>query len=66
MAEMWKPLSIEDYLGWIEAIVDEASDDLSDWESTFIESLNQRLNNNQNLTELQAKKLESIYSEKTK
>lgn len=66
MAEIWKPKPIEVYQNWIESIIEEASDNLNDWENTFIESLTERLGRNRNLTELQAEKLESIYVAKTK
>lgn len=66
MVEMWRPLTIEIYKDWIEAILDEASDELNDWESTFIESIYTRLHNGNNLTQPQAEKLESIYVAKTK
>jgi len=66
MAKIWEPLNIEVYKSWCEAIQEEASDDLNDWEISFIESIYQRLNKNQNLTENQDKKLEDIYAAKTK
>lgn len=66
MAEIWKPLSIETYQSWHKAIVDEASDELNDWESSFIESIGTRLAYGNNLSESQARNLERIYSEKTK
>lgn len=66
MAEIWKPQSISIYNDWIQAIIDESSDILNNWETSFIESLTVRLDNENNLTELQAQKLELIYCEKTK
>ncbi len=65
MAEIWKPQPIEIYQSWVDAIVSEASDDLNDWENKFIDNIQIRLNFGNQLTEEQAKKLESIYSEKT-
>ena len=36
---MWKQLDREVYKSWVEAIINEASDKLSDWENSFIESI---------------------------
>lgn len=66
MSEIWKPLSIETYQSWHKAIVDEASDELNDWETKFIESMGLKLMYNNQLSERQAVMLEKIYSEKTK
>lgn len=66
MAQIWKPLDIDTYLTWIRTIQDEASDELSNWESSFIDSIYGHLMNGRNLSERQAVKLESIYAEKTK
>lgn len=60
MAKIWEPQSKEVYNSWIEAIMSEASDKLSDWESSFIASIEGRLIH-QNLTQSQAEKLEQIY-----
>lgn len=62
----WKPLTQETYQSWIDAIIAEASDELSDWESEFVESVNTYLARKGTLTEKQAKILERIYAEKTK
>lgn len=62
----WKPLTQETYQSWIDAIIAEASDELSDWESEFVESVNTYLARKGILTEKQAKILERIYAEKTK
>lgn len=61
MGIIWKPQPIEVYQAWIGAILDEASDSLTDWEINFIESISTRLNTGKNLTLNQAIKLESIY-----
>lgn len=66
MTEMWKQLRIEDYKYWVDTILSEASDLLSNWETTFIESLDARLSNGFNLSQAQAEKLEQIYANKTK
>jgi hypothetical protein len=66
MPNIWKPQSIEIYKRWIDAILEEASDDLSKWEEDFLESLQARLDFHKDLTERQAEVLERIYKEKTK
>lgn len=65
MAKIWQPEPIEVYMQWIKDIIEEASDDLSDWETSFIDNLQRRLAYGNNLTQPQAEKLESIYAEKT-
>ncbi len=65
MANIWKPQSIDVYKSWIEALNSEASDELTTWEVSFIESLTDRLDKGMNLTERQAEVLEKIYTEKT-
>jgi len=65
MAVMWRPQDISVYQNWVKAILDEASDSLNDWESDFIDSIQNRLDQNRNLTQSQAEKLESIYATKT-
>lgn len=65
MAEIWKPQPIEVYKSWVNDIIEEAEDELSDWESSFIDNISNRLSAGYNLTEAQATKLESIYAEKT-
>lgn len=65
MAKVWQPQPYEVLRGWIDAILEEASDDLNDWETKFIEDMNIRVNNKWPLTETQEKKLESIYADKT-
>ena len=65
MAEIWKPLAPEVYKSWVQAIIDEASDELNAWEMKFIADMETRLACGGSLTESQAKKLEQIYSEKT-
>jgi thiaminase len=66
MAKVWKAQDIEVYRTWIRALYDEASDDLSDWENTFVDNVATQLLNNRNLTEGQAEKLEQIYAKHTK
>ena len=66
MAEKWHPQPIEVYQSWISAIIDEASDELTPWESKFIESIDEQLAQHRNLSEKQAEILERIYANKTK
>lgn len=66
MAEIWKPQTIEIYKSWIDAIENEASDNLNDWEQKFVGSLQTRLLKGNNLTQLQAEKLEEMYVKHTK
>ena len=66
MSLIWKPQLIEVYQEWIDAIVNEASDELNDWENTFIDVMQDRLDSGWNLTENQANKLEQIYAKYTK
>lgn len=66
MARIWEPQPIQVYQKWIEDILTEASDNLNDWETTFVASIQMRLDTGRNLTQNQAEKLETIYAEKTK
>ena len=62
----WKPQDRDTINHWINTILEEASDSLSDWESTFVNDMQIRLANKWNWTEAQEKKLEQIYADKTK
>jgi hypothetical protein len=66
MAKLWQPQDISVYKSWVEAILDEASNKLSNWEVDFINSIASQLDNNRNLSEKQADIVERIYSERTK
>lgn len=66
MSKIWKPQSIETLKYWIDTILDEASDELNDWETKFIEDMRIRVMFGNYVSETQEKKLESIYAEKTK
>jgi len=59
------PLELHVYLSWLEAIEAEASDELTPWETDFIDSVGPRLRGGQIPSEKQAEILERIYSEKT-
>jgi hypothetical protein len=65
MAEMWRAKDISVYREWVKTILDEASDTLNDWENKFINDIDNRLDDNRNLTQRQAEILESIYANKT-
>lgn len=65
MPKIWEPQDISVYKKWVEDIEYEASDDLTDWENNFIESISTRLSANRNLTQGQAETLEKIYVAKT-
>ena len=65
MPPIWQPQEINVYRMWVKSILDEASDSLNDWESDFIDSIGNRLDQNRNLSQGQAEKLESIYADKT-
>jgi hypothetical protein len=65
MAEVWKPKDLELLKSWRDAILNEASDELTDWEANFIDSIGQRLDKGQQLTKAQEDSLERIYADKT-
>jgi len=65
MPPIWQPQSREVYQHWIDTILEEASDELNDWESSFIANIQTTLSIYGKLTEAQAEKLENIYAEKT-
>lgn len=66
MAKVWKPESIETYQQWVNDILGEASEELTQWESTFIGDMQIRLAQRWILTQGQAEKLEDIYARYTK
>ena len=65
MAKIWEPQSIQVYEDWVRAIMEEASDNLSDWENTFVVSISNQLEMCRQLSQKQAEILERIYAEKT-
>ncbi len=65
MSKIWEPQPIQIYNDWVRAIIDEAQDKLTDWESNFVDSISNQLDNGRQLTKPQAEILERIYSEKT-
>lgn len=52
------------HYGWIEACED--SDELTEWEADFVESIKNHLTSKGSLTPRQAEILENIYAKKTK
>lgn len=65
MAQIWNPKDPELLKHWLDSILEEASNELNDWETNFISDIEVKLNNNWRLTENQENKLEQIYAEKT-
>ncbi len=65
MARMWVMQPNEVHKQWLETIVDEASDKLTDWETKFIASIAVRIENGASITQSQEETLEKIYAEKT-
>ena len=66
MAAIWKPKDKVLLLSWIDAIKDECSDNLSTWETDFVDSVEEQLNRYGKLSEKQEEILERIYAENTK
>lgn len=65
MSEIWQPQPKEVIQQWITDILTEASDELSDWESSFVSSCQMRLDRYGSLSEKMQDILERIYTEKT-
>lgn len=65
MAKLWQPQDRKVYGEWVSAILAEASDRLSDWENSFMSSIDDLLTRGRDLTQAQAEKLESIYTKYT-
>jgi hypothetical protein len=65
MAPIWKPQPFEVLDMWLKAILEEASDDLNDWETIFIYDMVIRVANKWQLTQSQEEKLESVYAKLT-
>ena len=66
MSEMWHPYDQSVYESWLDAILDEASDELNDWESKFINDMRTQLAYNSNFTRNQSDMIEKIYTKYTK
>lgn len=65
MAELWKPQPVEVYKAWLDAIETEASDLLTNWESSFVANIRMRVDNGTLLTQSQEAVLERIYANYT-
>lgn len=66
MPKMWEPTNPETLRYYVDTILNEASDKLTDWESKFIDNLDSQLRFGRVLSEKQEYHLERIYAEKTK
>lgn len=66
MPLIWKPQPKEVLQSWIDAIFNEASDDLNEWEATFMNDIDVKVRLKGELSQAQEEKLEQIYTEKTK
>lgn len=65
MSKLWKPQPFEVLSHWLEAILQEASDELNDWETKFIDDMTMKVANKWQLTQSQEEKLEQIYAKYT-
>ncbi len=65
MAKIWKPQTFETLSYWIDDIIEEASDRLNSWETTFVEDIKIKVDNKWPITQAQEEKLESIYTKYT-
>lgn len=65
MPKIWKQQPWEVLEQWINDILTEASDDLNDWETKFIDDMMVKVANRWSLTQAQEEKLESIYVKRT-
>jgi hypothetical protein len=65
MAEIWRGQTPDVLKSWVEAIRTEASDELTDWETRFVNDMWDRLDRGSILTQYQQEKLEEIYVEYT-
>jgi hypothetical protein len=66
MSEIKQPIDRITLQEWIDAIVSEASDELTNWEISFIDNIQEQLNRYGRLSEKQEEILERIYAEKTR
>ena len=62
MAEVWYPQNPRIYQDWIDTIENELSDELTSWETTFIDSLSTQLKSGRHLSQRQEETLEKIYA----
>jgi len=62
---MTSETNLKVYREWIETILNEAEDRLSDWERNFIESISNQMDERGWISDKQVVVLERIYSSKT-
>ena len=65
MPPIWKPQPNEVLQKWVDDVITEASDDLNEWETNFINDMKIRIDNRWELTRTQQDRLEQIYADKT-
>jgi hypothetical protein len=65
MPPIWQPRDNDTLKAWIDTILNEAEDRLSDWERKFIADMEPRIAAKRPLTQGQEEKLEQIYAEYT-
>ena len=65
MAPIWKPQPNEVLQQWLNTILEEASDQLNDWGTRFIDDMTIKIANRWSLTQRQEEILERIYADKT-
>lgn len=66
MSKIWHPQDIGVYKEWVNSIVVESEESLTEWELNFINSIEGQLSQGRILSQKQAEILERIYAEKTK
>ena len=64
MSLVWQPRDRDVLQHWIDVILDESSDELNDWESSFLDNVQATLHYG-TLTEKQEDKLENLYVKHT-
>lgn len=62
MAEIWQPKNKAIIQDWIDTIKEELSDELSAWETSFIDSVETQLHKYGQLSQKQEEIVENIYS----
>lgn len=65
MVSIWKPQPKGVLIYWLDTILEEASDKLNSWETSFIDSIDFRVRSGQSLSQKQEEILERIYAKKT-
>lgn len=66
MPKIWKPTNPETLKYYLITILDEASDELTEWESNFVNDISIRLFSGGGLSQKQEEVLEKIYVRVTK